>query len=172
LELSVRPPYPQSKPEAQAFFKSGITDLVATRVSVRRDLPGARHWRRGDHAGGQRRGHERAEHLAETSPCVSVDVIASLMLDGAGWHSSPRLRVSENIVLLSLLPYAPELNTAKIVGNFLWTNFLSLSRLGHLQGRWSMRAAMPGKSSCKYPTASHPSPGVHGQAGHRIGQPA
>ena len=31
------------------------------------------------------------EHLAEISRCVSVGAIALLVLDGAGWHSSPRL---------------------------------------------------------------------------------
>jgi hypothetical protein len=51
------------------------------------------------------------KHLAEISQCVSVSAIALLILDGAGWHDSPRLVVPDNIVLLPLPPYAPELNS-------------------------------------------------------------
>jgi hypothetical protein len=65
------------------------------------------------------------EHLAEISQCVSVGAIALLVLDGAGWYSSPRLRVPENIVLLPLPPYAPELNPVENVWEFLRANFLS-----------------------------------------------
>ena len=50
-----------------------------------------------------------SEHLAEISRCVSLGAIAVLVLDGAGWHSSPRLEVPDNVVLLPLPPYAPDL---------------------------------------------------------------
>jgi hypothetical protein len=30
------------------------------------------------------------KHLAEISQCVSVRAIALLILDGVGWHGSPR----------------------------------------------------------------------------------
>ena len=33
-----------------------------------------------------------------------------LILDGAGWHGSAKLEVPDNITLLKLPPYAPELN--------------------------------------------------------------
>lgn len=33
-----------------------------------------------------------------------------MVLDGAGWHSSQALKIPKNIKLLSLPPYAPELN--------------------------------------------------------------
>ena len=46
------------------------------------------------------------EHLAEISQCVSLGAIALVVLDGAGWHRSPRLEVPDNIVLLPLPPYA------------------------------------------------------------------
>lgn len=65
------------------------------------------------------------EHLAEISQCVSVGAIALLVLDGAGWHSSPRLTVPGNIVLLPLPPYSPELNPVENVWEFLRGNFLS-----------------------------------------------
>jgi len=64
-------------------------------------------------------------HLTEISRCVSVGAIALLVLDGAGWHSSPRLDVPDNIVLLPLPPYSPELNPIENVWEFLRANFLS-----------------------------------------------
>jgi hypothetical protein len=78
-------------------------------LPVRRHLPGARHRRRP----GQPTVSIDAmnKHLAEISQCVSVSAIALLILDGAGWHSSPQLIVPDNIVLLPLPPYAPELNS-------------------------------------------------------------
>jgi hypothetical protein len=65
------------------------------------------------------------EHLTEISQCVSVGAIALLVLDGAGWHSSPRLKVPDNIALLPLPPYAPELNPMENVWEFLRGNYLS-----------------------------------------------
>jgi DDE superfamily endonuclease len=65
------------------------------------------------------------EHLAEISRCVSVGAIALLVLDGAGWHHSPRLKIPDNIVLLPLPPYAPELNPVENIWEFLRGNFLS-----------------------------------------------
>ena len=53
------------------------------------------------------------EHLAAISRCVSVSAIALLILDGAGWHNSPKLVVPQNIVLMPLPPYAPELNSVE-----------------------------------------------------------
>ena len=50
------------------------------------------------------------EHLAAISRCVSAGAIAVLVLDKAGWHTSARLKLSDNIVLLPLPPYAPESN--------------------------------------------------------------
>ena len=50
---------------------------------------------------------------------------AILVLDQAGWHTSPKLRVPENISLLPLLPYAPELNPVEQVWAYLRVNFLS-----------------------------------------------
>ena len=49
-------------------------------------------------------------HLAMISSALSPDVHAVLVVDGAGWHSSTDLVVPENLSLLRLPPYAPELN--------------------------------------------------------------
>ena len=61
-------------------------------------------------------------------PAVSDDInerIRALVLDGAGWHSSPRLNVPDNIVLLPLPPYAPELNPMENVWEYMRGNDLS-----------------------------------------------
>jgi transposase len=50
---------------------------------------------------------------------------AMLVLDRAGWHSSPRLNVPENIVLLPLPPYASELNPKENVWDYMRGNDLS-----------------------------------------------
>lgn len=65
------------------------------------------------------------QHLAEISATVSLNAIALLILDGAGWHSSPKLIVPENIVLMPLPPYAPELNSTENIWQYLRANELS-----------------------------------------------
>jgi hypothetical protein len=65
------------------------------------------------------------EHLAEISRCVSVGAIAVVVLDGAGWHNSPRLTLPGNVVLLPLPPYAPELNPVENIWQYLRQNQLS-----------------------------------------------
>jgi hypothetical protein len=65
------------------------------------------------------------EHLAVISRAVTPGAIAVVVLDGAGWHASPRLRVPDNIVLLPLPPYAPELNSAENIWEYLRANKLS-----------------------------------------------
>jgi hypothetical protein len=64
-------------------------------------------------------------HLAEISQCVSASAIALLILDGAGWHSSPKIVVPDNVVLLPLPPYAPELNSTENIWEYLRGNLLS-----------------------------------------------
>ncbi len=64
-------------------------------------------------------------HLAEIGRRVAEGAHAVLVLDGAGWHTSPRLRVPGNISLLPLPRYAPELNPVENVWAFLRQNLLS-----------------------------------------------
>ena len=49
-------------------------------------------------------------HLIEISKTVTAGSHAILVLDGAGWHGSKALDVPENVTLITLPPYAPELN--------------------------------------------------------------
>ena len=66
-------------------------------------------------------------HLAEIARTVEPGVHASLVLDGAGWHSSKTLAVPDNISLLPLPPYSPELNPVENLWQFLRANWLAIS---------------------------------------------
>lgn len=50
------------------------------------------------------------DHLAEISISVAPGAHAMLVLDGAGWHGGHALVVPDNISLIVLPPYSPELN--------------------------------------------------------------
>ena len=65
------------------------------------------------------------EHLGEIATQVAPGSHAVLVVDGAGWHqTSGGLRVPGNITLLSLPPYAPELNPMENVWEYLRANKL------------------------------------------------
>ena len=64
-------------------------------------------------------------HLAEISAQVAADAHAVVILDQAGWHGAKALRVPDNISLLPLPPYSPELNPVENLWQFLKHNFLN-----------------------------------------------
>ena len=65
------------------------------------------------------------EHLEEISAQVAAGAHAVLVLDGAGWQQTGgQMRVPGNITLLSLPPYAPELNPMENVWEYLRANKL------------------------------------------------
>ena len=65
------------------------------------------------------------EHLIEIGAMVAPGAHAILVCDGAGWHQPGlRLRVPHNITLLTLPPYAPELNPMENVWAYLRSNKL------------------------------------------------
>ena len=64
-------------------------------------------------------------HLAEISTQVTPGAHAVLVCDGAGWHQrGGELEVPENITLLTLPPYSPELNPMENVWDYLRQNRL------------------------------------------------
>jgi hypothetical protein len=65
-------------------------------------------------------------HLQEIGRCVAPGAHAVLVIDGAGWHSAPAMRPPDNVSLLYLPPYAPELNPVENLWEFLRSNALSL----------------------------------------------
>ncbi|MBO0906570.1 transposase, partial [Jiella sonneratiae] len=52
---------------------------------------------------------------------------AVLVIDGAGWHGSAALRVPDNITIVILPPYAPELNPVENIWAYLRANKLAIS---------------------------------------------
>jgi transposase len=64
-------------------------------------------------------------HLVEIAKRVAPGAHAVLVLDGAGWHGSQELIVPDNITLLPLPPYSPELNPAENIWEYLRKNKLS-----------------------------------------------
>jgi hypothetical protein len=65
-------------------------------------------------------------HLAEISTQVTSGSIAVIICDGAGWHQrGGEIKLPDNIVLLPLPPYAPELNSMENVWDYLRANKLS-----------------------------------------------
>ena len=65
-------------------------------------------------------------HLAEIARAVTPGAHAVLVLDGAGWHGGKDLLVPDNVTLLALPPYAPELNPVENIWQYLRQNQLSL----------------------------------------------
>ena len=66
-----------------------------------------------------------ALELAEISQAVAPGAHAIVLLDQAGWHVSPKLKVPANITLLPLPAKAPELNPMENVWQFVRDNWLS-----------------------------------------------
>jgi transposase len=65
-------------------------------------------------------------HLAEISRHVTPGSHAVVLLDGAGWHQSGgKLKVPDNISLLKLPAYSPELNPTENIWQYLRQNQLS-----------------------------------------------
>ena len=66
-------------------------------------------------------------HLVEISKVVAYGSHAVLVLDRAGWHGAKAITVPENITLVPLPPYAPELNPMENVWQYLRANKLAIS---------------------------------------------
>jgi len=65
-------------------------------------------------------------HLSEIAKEVPPNTHAVVIIDGAGWHlEGGELIVPDNISLLRLPPYSPELNAQENIWQFLRQNFLA-----------------------------------------------
>jgi hypothetical protein len=89
-------------------------------------------------------------HLAEISRHVTPGAHAILVLDGAGWHGAADLAIPDNLTLLPLPPYSPELNPVENVWQYLRQNQLSLrvwpdypAIVGTCCQAWNALMAMP-----------------------------
>jgi hypothetical protein len=66
-----------------------------------------------------------SEHLTDIARQVAPDAHAVVLLDQAGWHQSRTLIVPDNITLVPLPAYAPELNPVENIWQFMRDNWLS-----------------------------------------------
>jgi len=64
-------------------------------------------------------------HLQEISRAVSPGAHAVILLDQAGWHTTCKLTLPDNITLLTLPSRAPELNPVENIWQFMRDNWLS-----------------------------------------------
>ena len=91
-------------------------------------------------------------HLAEIARQVAPGAHAVVVLDGAGWHAAAGLVVPDNLTLLPLPPYSPELNPVENVWEYLRQNQLSHRVWGDYAaivesccGAWNAFVAEPGR---------------------------
>ena len=63
--------------------------------------------------------------LSDFSRQLGPDVHAVLVMDQAGWHTTKRLTAPENVTLVHLPPYSPELNPVELLWRYLRQRFLS-----------------------------------------------
>jgi hypothetical protein len=104
-------------------------------------------------------------HLAEISRNVAPGSHAVILLDGAGWHQTGgKLKLPDNVSLLKLPPYSPELNPVENIWQYLRQNRLS-NRIFDSYDAISMPAAMLGMHSPPNQVASIQSRHAHG---HRL----
>ena len=67
-------------------------------------------------------------HLRQISNRVAPGAHAALILDGAGWHRmGGALAVPDNVTLVRLPPYSPELNPVENVWEYLRGNTLNMT---------------------------------------------
>lgn len=64
-------------------------------------------------------------HLDEISRHVAAGAHAVLLLDRAGWHTTDKLRVPNNMTLILLPSRSPELNPVENIWQYLRANWLS-----------------------------------------------
>ncbi len=67
------------------------------------------------------------KHLEEISLSVAAKAHGVIIMDGAVWHKSGALKVPENLSILFLPPYSPELNLTENIWQVLRQTYLSNS---------------------------------------------
>ena len=87
-------------------------------------------------------------HLREISESLSEDVHAIIIMDRAPWHRS--VTIPDNITILYLPSYSPELNPVEQVWDYLRSNYLSNRVYGTINDvfsacceAWNMFTAHP-----------------------------
>jgi transposase len=98
--------------------------------------------------------------LAQFAAALPADAHAVLVLDGAGWHDERALSIPDNLTLVPLPAYSPELNPVERIWLYLRERFLSLRFLPDTEAiiqaccrAWNALTAEPDRirSLCAYP---------------------
>jgi transposase len=63
--------------------------------------------------------------LKQLSNELPKEVHAAVVLDRAGWHTSPKLKVPDNVSLIYLPPKSPELNPTENLWHYLRSHYWS-----------------------------------------------
>ena len=89
-------------------------------------------------------------HLKAISAQVPENRHAAIIIDRAGWHMTAKLDIPDNLTLVPLPSYSPELNGQEKIWQYLRDNYLSNrvfkdydAVLDACQSAWNALAAMP-----------------------------
>ena len=65
------------------------------------------------------------KHVEEIGRAVTAGAHALIILDKAGWHTTRKLKLPDNLTLVPLPPACPELNSAENIWQYLRQTYLS-----------------------------------------------
>ena len=89
-------------------------------------------------------------HLAEISGAVAADAHAVVLMDQAGWHLTPKLKIPDNISIIPIPSKSPELNPQENIWQYMRDNWLSNrvfetydEILDHCCDAWNKLVAQP-----------------------------
>jgi transposase len=89
-------------------------------------------------------------HLAEIARAVAPQAHAVLLMDQAGWHTTGKLIIPDNITIVPLPAKCPELNPVENIWQFMRDNWLSnhifetySDILDHCCNAWNKLRALP-----------------------------
>jgi hypothetical protein len=100
------------------------------------------------------------EFLDRFSKTLPKDEVAVMYADQAGWHGANELRIPDNVILLPLPAYSPELNPIERIWLYLKERYLSHRLHDDYEAivdaaceAWNKLAAEAGRitSLCSYP---------------------
>ena len=91
-------------------------------------------------------------HLAEISGAVAADAHAVVLMDQAGWHLTPKLKIPDNISIIPIPSKSPELNPQENIWQYMRDNWLSNrvfetydEIVDHCCDAWNKLVAQPGR---------------------------
>ena len=99
-------------------------------------------------------------YLRDFSKHLPPNVHALMVMDGAGWHCSNDLEIPQNVSVLLLPPYSPELNPAELIwrsmrqrklSNRLYPTIDELERAVDEAWRWILKQENEISSLCLFP---------------------